>query len=370
MGIFHQKSRAGCEYGTNSGGAVGGRIVDLPRRARMSDEIHLHWEGLTMPSSTTPKDYYLGAAFLGFCCLCSIGYMVRTSEPKDVTDQWNVGQDRRGSYLQREFHYEKQRDAGDTIFGWVAVIGSGGAALWCWARGAKLAERARLTPDWRGQRTADDNDEDEDFDEDDEPEKPPEPLAGAAEPEKPLPTGPEAQESETASEPTAEAPCVSNVPRIDAMTVDDRRWIPCSGCSGEIGLPPDWKEETALCPKCGTSVPILASQPEVQWRPRSEPAVKTAQLDSSATAQSAPYPAPGQTDLPANGYAVTGLSLGIASVFLYFIGIIPLLAIIFSGIGLAKVKERQGKGQVQAWIGLVLGIVFSILCLSYYGHLQ
>jgi hypothetical protein len=67
--------------------------------------------------------------------------MVRTSEPQDVTDNWNVGQDRRGPYIQREFHYEKQRGTIDTIFGWILIIGTGGAALWCWTHGADLALR-------------------------------------------------------------------------------------------------------------------------------------------------------------------------------------------------------------------------------------
>lgn len=46
---------------------------------------------------------------------------------------------------------------------------------------------------------------------------------------------------------------------------------------------------------------------------------------------------------PRNGFALTGFILGIASVLLASIGIIPILAIIFSGIGLGKVKDRSDK---------------------------
>jgi len=72
---------------------------------------------------------------------------------------------------------------------------------------------------------------------------------------------------------------------------------------------------------------------------------------------------------PRNGFALTGLILGIASVLLSSIGIIPILAIVFSGIGLAKVKDRSGKGKVQAWIGLILGILYTLVYMYQYGHL-
>lgn len=77
----------------------------------------------------------------------------------------------------------------------------------------------------------------------------------------------------------------------------------------------------------------------------------------------------GEADKPRNAFALTGLVLGIASVFLWFIGIIPILAIVFSGIGLAKVKDRAGKGKVQAWIGLILGILYTLVYMYQYGHL-
>ena len=70
-----------------------------------------------------------------------------------------------------------------------------------------------------------------------------------------------------------------------------------------------------------------------------------------------------------NGFALTGLALGIASVLLSFIGIIPILAIIFSSIGLAKVKDRGGRGKVEAWIGLILGVLYTLVYMYQYGHL-
>ncbi len=56
-----------------------------------------------------------------------------------------------------------------------------------------------------------------------------------------------------------------------------------------------------------------------------------------------------------NGYATAGFYLAIASILFSIIGLIPIMAIVFSGIGLFRVKERGGKGKTQAWIGLLLG---------------
>jgi hypothetical protein len=183
------------------------------------------------------------------------------------------------------------------------------------------------------------------------------------------------------------------------MSIDERRWISCSGCSGEVGFPLDWKEETVRCPKCGTDLLISRPHPDVRWRPSSAGELKSdrravvpsTQLSPTVadprTPQSPPAAQPRQSksvvptevgrnnepitqaEQSANGFAITGLSLGIAAVFLYFIGIIPILAIIFSGLGLAKVKSRQGRGQVQAWIGLILGILYTLMYMSMYGHL-
>ena len=82
-------------------------------------------------------------------------------------------------------------------------------------------------------------------------------------------------------------------------------------------------------------------------------------------------PAPTSKSAPSsNAFAFWGLILGILSVFLYIVGIVPVLAVAFSGMGLAKVKERGGKGKVQAWVGLVLGLLYTLVSLNYYGHIR
>ncbi len=73
-----------------------------------------------------------------------------------------------------------------------------------------------------------------------------------------------------------------------------------------------------------------------------------------------------------NGYAIAGLCLGIASIFLAWIGIIPILAVVVSSIGLYKVYKvgaYEGKGAIEAWIGLALGIIFTFSYLHLYGYI-
>ena len=165
--------------------------------------------------------------------------------------------------------------------------------------------------------------------------------------------------------------------------MDDKRWVLCPGCSGEIGLPLDWRAATVECPNCGAVANVRVSENGLEWCPRS-----STQVTEPVSTQSSAVPSKSPS-LPVSGVvgassgsqssdaghqknvcAMIGLSLGIAAVFLAFIGIIPILAIVFSGIGLTKAQECEGNGSVQAWIGLILGILFTIVYLNIYGHLQ
>ncbi|MGB2762114.1 MAG: DUF4190 domain-containing protein [Minisyncoccales bacterium] len=70
-----------------------------------------------------------------------------------------------------------------------------------------------------------------------------------------------------------------------------------------------------------------------------------------------------------NKLAVTGFILGVLSIFLSWIGIIPILALILSSIGLHQTKERKESGEVLAIIGLILGIIFTLIYMKTYGHI-
>ena len=63
-----------------------------------------------------------------------------------------------------------------------------------------------------------------------------------------------------------------------------------------------------------------------------------------------------------NGMCIVGFILGVLSVAIYWlIPFLPVLAIIFSGIGLSKIKVENTKGKGLATWGLVLGILYTLL---------
>jgi hypothetical protein len=71
-----------------------------------------------------------------------------------------------------------------------------------------------------------------------------------------------------------------------------------------------------------------------------------------------------------NYYALAGLILGIVGILFYTIGIISLLAVILSLIGLSKAKHYGGEGKIPAIIGLALGIALTLIyILRSYGYI-
>lgn len=58
-----------------------------------------------------------------------------------------------------------------------------------------------------------------------------------------------------------------------------------------------------------------------------------------------------------SGTIIAGFVLGLISWFLNFFGIVGIMAIVFSAIGLSQLSRTNQKGKVLAIIGLVSGIV-------------
>ena len=69
-----------------------------------------------------------------------------------------------------------------------------------------------------------------------------------------------------------------------------------------------------------------------------------------------------------SGTIIAGFVLGLISWFLNFFGIVGIMAIVFSAIGLSQLSRTNQKGKVLAIIGLVLGItnvIYAVLGLLY-----
>jgi len=75
---------------------------------------------------------------------------------------------------------------------------------------------------------------------------------------------------------------------------------------------------------------------------------------------------------PYSKSAITGFVLCVISIPFFFVGIIPVIAIVFSSIGLnATGKKHKMRGRLMAWLGLVIGIVYAIKSgLLYFGYIE
>ena len=74
-------------------------------------------------------------------------------------------------------------------------------------------------------------------------------------------------------------------------------------------------------------------------------------------------------NLKLNSQCLIGFILGIASIFLAFIGIIPLSAIIVSIIGLAKFRNNEHNNRWQGILGLILGVIYMFVNMYQIGYL-
>ncbi len=70
-----------------------------------------------------------------------------------------------------------------------------------------------------------------------------------------------------------------------------------------------------------------------------------------------------------NGFAITGFILGLTSIFLAFIGMLPILAVVFSAIGLFTFNPMTQKNRWMAITGLILGVLYTFSYLQIYDHI-
>jgi hypothetical protein len=70
-----------------------------------------------------------------------------------------------------------------------------------------------------------------------------------------------------------------------------------------------------------------------------------------------------------NPMALTGFILGCCAVVLYQVGIIPILALIFSSLGISHFDPAVHKNRWMGGVGLALGVIFTLMYLVAYHHL-
>ena len=127
----------------------------------------------------------------------------------------------------------------------------------------------------------------------------------------------------------------------------------CPRCGANIELEAPLVGQLAACTTC---MKIVRAPTSGTYR---EPVAAQTATEAAAAAASGPHRrAPRR-----NAAAVTGFVLGLICIFFYYMGIVPVLAIVFSAVGLAKVKDA-GSGRAFAWIGLILGAVYLVVAIA------
>jgi len=127
----------------------------------------------------------------------------------------------------------------------------------------------------------------------------------------------------------------------------------------------EWGGQRVKCPECRETVPVPGGTEESSVHAiasRQQPSVSlnppSAEKGSRHTAEATHTTNGEQTD---NGYAKSGFIVALVSIPLYFVGVIPLVAIVLSTIGLNTFDENTQKNKWMAGWGLGIGIVFMVM---------
>ncbi len=115
----------------------------------------------------------------------------------------------------------------------------------------------------------------------------------------------------------------------------------------------------AVAPFVEASSPV--AQPVVAWEYSSSPANSTSSASAGVAVGSI-------AEKKSNPYALAGFCLGVSSVLLSFIGIIPLLGIAISAVGLATFDDSRHQNKWHAKWGLGLSVVYMLVNMQQNGH--
>ena len=132
----------------------------------------------------------------------------------------------------------------------------------------------------------------------------------------------------------------------------------CEDCGRSFSSPVGVRTTRVTCSECVAVVESLNLADTRQ-------AAVTDQLQFTAPSSNPPHLPSDQLN---NGYGTASFALGIASVLLYQIGIIPLLGIVFGVIALSTYKEAIHKNKWMAITGLVLSMIYMIMSASFWAQ--
>ena len=126
-------------------------------------------------------------------------------------------------------------------------------------------------------------------------------------------------------------------------------------------------EHFVFCAKCGQQLraPLTATRIRCPKCHHQQTLLRTDQPDATVDAEVV------SGDVRRhNRFARIGFYLGLASIFLNELGIVPLAAIVCSGIGLSTFNENTEKKKWMAGWGLALGVVYLILNMGRNGYFK
>ena len=127
------------------------------------------------------------------------------------------------------------------------------------------------------------------------------------------------------------------------------------------------KATAHFCYACGTPVHRQSSS---GGAPSSRPTeMATPRQSSSGSTLSSRPTEMATNELTNNRMALVGCCLGLASILLFGLGLVPLAAIVCSAIGLGTFKADTQKHRWMAGVGLALGILFMLVHAEIRGYI-
>ena len=134
----------------------------------------------------------------------------------------------------------------------------------------------------------------------------------------------------------------------------------------------EWAGQRVKCPECRETVPVPGG---INGPNQPSPPTKTASFSNQDESEPVGSYAevPGQTDVGVttnNTHAKAGFILALVSIFATGLapigGFVPVLAMVFSSIGLGTFSQKEHHNKWMACWGLGIGIVFLLMAIFYY----